>query len=434
MFWSESLGLGQLSRFKLRKRSVDVDRAIRCVVQNAYRRTAHYRKVLDEAGLSPADIRGSGQLSLIPITTREFIGEQSWRSVLSDRAVESKCYTALTSGSTGTLLPVYMDRIEAYYRRLLLLLAFRKNLRFRLPLRIVEIGPRQKPAVDDVIQKMGIVRVVQVHLGGGLASADALLLKRFRPQILTGPPSCLELLAEQWTAAGLDGVALGLVVSRGEVLSDQTRARLQRTLQSRVVDYYSCEEVGNIAWECPDRPGCLHINADACVVEILGEDGRHVPFGEEGMVVVTNLFNYTMPFVRYVLDDQAHFMTQEGDRCTCGSTLPLMSAPSGRDEDFLILPDGSRVSPRTIDNLVGHTLYSQIHDRESLIRYRIIQETVSLIRVEAIVAGVVDQTLEQTLDAKCRQIHSDMHCRLDLVDEFPAQGSSKLRRVTSRVA
>ena len=128
---SESYGFRQLARFKLHKRSVDVNRAIRNVVQNAYRNTAYYRRVLDEASVSPSDLRGRDQLPLIPMTTRESIGERSWRSALSDRAVESKCHTALTSGSTGTLLPVYMDRVEAFYRRLLLLLAFRKNLRLR---------------------------------------------------------------------------------------------------------------------------------------------------------------------------------------------------------------------------------------------------------------------------------------------------------------
>lgn len=425
-------GSGRLGRFKLHKGPEDVDRALRYVVQNAYRSTAHYRRLLDEAGVSPADIRGRHDLPLIPLTTRELFGERSWRAILSDRAVVSKCHRALTSGSTGTLLPVHMDRTESYYRRLLLLRAFYKNLDHRLPLRIVEVGPRHKQPHDDLVQKMGVVRVAQLR-STPAPNESARIIDRFRPHLLTGPPSCLELLAERWLSVGVHGTELKLIVCRGEVLSDKSRERLQRAFQSRVVDYYNCEEVGNVAWECPDQPGCLHVNTDACVVEVVDGEGRHVPFGEEGTVVVTNLFACTMPFIRYSLGDRTRLVARKKGGCTCGNGHPLIAAPSGRDEDFFVLPDGKRVSPRTIDNVIGHALYDHLEDKQSIIRYRIIQEAEDRIRVEAIIAAARERDLERAVDASCRQLHPSMRCELRLVEEFPEQGSNKLRRVVSRL-
>jgi phenylacetate-CoA ligase len=427
-----SRGTGRLARFNLHKSPEDVDRAVRYVVQHAYRSTAHYRRLLDKEGISPADIRGRNELPLIPLTTRELFGESSWRAILSDRAVASRCRQALTSGSTGTLLPVHMDRAEAYYRRFLLLRAFYKNLHHHLPLRIVEVGPRHKRPRDDFAQKIGVVRVAQLRATQS-SSESARIIDRFRPHLLTGPPSCLELLAEQWPSMNIHRTRLKLVVCRGEVLSDNSRERLQRVFQSRVVDYYSCEEVGNIAWECPDQPGCLHVNTDACLVELVDGEGRHVPFGEEGTVVITNLFACTMPFIRYSLGDRTRFIAREKGGCTCGNPRPLIATPSGRDEDFFVLPNGSRVSPRTIDNVIGHALYDHLEDTESLIRYRIIKEAEDRIRVEAILAATREPDLERALDTSCRQLHPGLRCELDLVDEFPERESNKLRRVVSRL-
>ncbi len=419
--------------FKLGKSPTDVDRAVKSIVQHAYTHTMHYRRLLSEASVCPTDIRTSSDLHLVPVTTREIIGHESWRAILSSQAVESRCRKVLTSGSTGTLLPVYMNRREAYYRRLLLLLAFHKNLPRRLPLRIVEVGPRQKPSSDDLIQKLRLVRVLR--LPSLLAPLESVrTIERFRPHILTGAPSCLELLADNWRSVGSSVAGPSLVVSRGEVLGGESRSRLQEAFRCRVVDYYNCEEVGNVGWECPDHPRHLHVNTDACVVEIVDPEGRRVQSGEEGLVVVTNLFARTMPFVRYSLGDRACLVAQRSARCSCGSTSPLMTAPSGRDEDFLVLPDGRKVSPRTIDNIVGHELYAQLGNAESFVRYRLVQESADLVRVEAIIRSSTCSSLEQAIEAKLKHLHPGMRCRLDLVERFPEDASGKVRRVVSRVA
>lgn len=433
VFRHESGGTGRLACFKLRKRSGDVDRAVRYIVWHAYHHTSHYRRLLNQAGLSPARIRGARDLRLVPVTTRDLIMENSWRSILSDRAVESKCRRALTSGSTGTLLAIHMTRIEAYYRRLLLLRAFFKNLGTLLPLRIAEVGPRHKSAPDDLIQRIGLVQVIYVR-PSEVVTEEARRVRSFQPHVITGPPSCLEVLADSWVSADRDGGGLRLILCRGEVLSCEARRRLAEVFQCRVVDYYNCEEVGNVAWECPDHPGYLHVNTDACIVEIVDQRGRHVPPGEEGTVLVTSLFSCTMPFIRYSLGDRARLVTQGTRPCTCGSKNPLMSSPSGRDEDFLVLPDGRRVSPRTIDNMVGHTLHSWIGDQEFSVRYRVVQEAVDFIRVEVIAPHENRSNLEGFLGAKCRELHADLRCQLDFVERFSGEGSGKFRRVMSRVS
>lgn len=423
--------LGRLARFRLGKSEQDVDRAIRCVVAYAYEHTAHYRRLFDDAGLRPDRIEGARDLPRVPVTTRDAIGEEPWRSILSDRAVESRCRRALTSGSTGTLLAVHLSAPEAYYRRLLLLCAFYKNLGLRLPLRVAEVGPRDERPPDDLVQRVGLIHVAHVRLEGSVAEAVG-LLRRFRPHILTGAPSCLELLAEEWRDEGCGD--LRLIVARGEVLGREARERLASAFRRRVVDYYGCEEVGNVAWECPDDDGRLHVNTDACVLEVVSGAGRPVPRGTEGAVVVTSLFSYTMPFVRYALGDRTHFLEEAGARCRCGSALPAIAAPSGRDEDFLVLRDGRRVSPRTLDNVVGHALYARTACAERAVRYRIVQEEVDVVRVEAVIPEDAAEDLQVALDVACRGLSADLRCRLYPVVGFPEDGTGKFRRVVSRIS
>lgn len=119
----------------------------------------------------------------------------------------------------------------------------------------------------------------------------------------------------------------------------------------RLAEICNCEEVGNVAWECPRTAGVMHVNSDACVLEIVDEDGRPARSGEGGRVIVTNLFNRTMPFIRYELGDRAALLPSK--RCECGYDGPSMTLVAGRSGDFIRPPSGRRVSLRTIHSLIG---------------------------------------------------------------------------------
>ena len=102
-------------------------------------------------------------------------------------------------------------------------------------------------------------------------------------------------------------MTVGLVVCRGEVLDEQTRSLLAKAFAGKIVDYYNAEEIGNVAYECPDDHEKMHVNTGSCILEILNDQGVSKGLGEEGRIVVTNLFNHTMPFIRYDLGDRGTF-------------------------------------------------------------------------------------------------------------------------------
>ena len=70
--------------------------------------------------------------------------------------------------------------------------------------------------------------------------------------------------------------------------------------------------------------------------------GQPLPPGQQGQIVLTNLINYSMPFVRYAIGDLGALAEPEA-RCPCGRGLPLLDHVTGRSSDQLTLPGGRQL-------------------------------------------------------------------------------------------
>ena len=325
-----------------------------------------------------------------------------------------------------------MSRSEAAYRKLVLFNAIRRNVRFALPFRIVELGTgaigittRRQARQLDPVQVCHISRTLSID-------EQMQRLIRARPHVITGHPSCLELAARElhWRPPGF---APRLVVSRGELLRDSTRSVLREAYGCKIVDYYSCDEIGNIAWECPANRHRLHISTDGCVLEIVDESGALLPAGAEGLILLTSLFNCTMPFVRYRLGDRGSLLGEGETRCSCGYSGPSLASLAGRDEDYYWLPDGRRLSPRVIDTLIGSALTASGGEPYYAKRFQSIQETRDTIRVLVLPADHAPGDLAARISRTIEAIGPGITCRVEYVDPFPSSPAGKHRAIKSKV-
>lgn len=415
--------MGRWSRFRTKKNSAGVDRAVRSLVRDAYRRVPLFHARLDDAGFQPDRICTAKDLRMLPITTREAYLSGSRSQILRAGTNPDRCHRARTSGTTGTPLIVHLNRYEALFRRLLLFNALRKNAHLSVPLSVADIGVntvKKEASRGDVTQSIGLVLVTGIsRFLTPREQADRLL--RTSPQVITGAPSCLELVAEELqrrsqTAA----VRPKLVAPRGEVLQPLARALL--------------EEVGNIAWECPAQTGLFHINTAACIVEIVDAEGQAVSPGTEGSVVLTNLFNWTMPFIRYALGDRATLLEPVGSRCACGHEGPSMAALAGRADDFITLPSGDRVSPRTVIGLIcSASRRSDDKTAYHVRRYRVDQDSLDHVRVRIVPEHPLSPDLGARIALALRGLSPDLRCDVEMVAELPPEDSAKFRIVTSHV-
>ena len=139
-------------------------------------------------------------------------------------------------------------------------------------------------------------------------------------------------------------LGLEIIFSTAETVLPRVRKLVRERFGAKLVAIYSCQETGYIAIECPVS-GQYHVLVDNALVEIVEEDGSPTPPGEVGRVLVTSLYNYATPFIRYAIGDVA---TASATPCACGRTLPVIPQIEGRTWSEFIFQDGKRIWLRSL--------------------------------------------------------------------------------------
>ena len=121
-------------------------------------------------------------------------------------------------------------------------------------------------------------------------------------------------------------LGIEMVFAIAETVPDGARELIAERLGARLAGIYACQEIGAIASECKTAPH-YHVAAENALVEIVDENGRDVALGERGRVVITGLYNYAMPYIRYAIGDVA---VAGASPCGCGRSLPMIERVEGR--------------------------------------------------------------------------------------------------------
>jgi phenylacetate-CoA ligase len=177
-----------------------------------------------------------------------------------------------------------------------------------------------------------------LRMNEGMMQKFAKMILRRRPTLLFGHAHSLYLLAQYWHASRYPVHQFAGIISTAMVLHRHERTLIEGVFDSRVFNRYGCEEVSLIASECEAHDG-LHLNTDSLIVEFI-ENPVHVDCVERP-VIVTDLCNKAMPFIRYKVGDMAVPMETT---CPCGRTYPLIREVTGRIADYLLTPEGEWVS------------------------------------------------------------------------------------------
>lgn len=103
---------------------------------------------------------------------------------------------------------------------------------------------------------------------------------------------------------------------------------------------YSAEELGNMAVECPQSRH-YHVSEEINRLDIVDSLGRAVGLNVIGRVLVTPLYGYAMPRIRYEVGDEACPMPN----CACGRPHATISRILGRTSNLFQRPDGDLYRP-----------------------------------------------------------------------------------------
>ncbi|HVU75229.1 MAG TPA: hypothetical protein VHD38_00085 [Candidatus Paceibacterota bacterium] len=288
---------------------------LRRLVREVYAAIPLWKQYFDLSGVAPESINSVYDLQRLPVTDKQFYSGKMTEEYV-DTARMTGAYWHTTSGTSGR--PFTFLATERSYAAKYVDLATLRFVRWK------EGWHRDLHALKVARIKMrgpSLRHRLHVAVRDFLTTPQAVLkqIESFKPDILTSYPSILlesaQLLRQDPTIAH---IRPRYVVSFGEMLTPAARQLIGEAFQAEVYDRYAIEEVGAIGSECAKHDG-FHIHMESIVVEVVDREGKCVPEGERGRVVVTDLFNSVMPFIRYDTGDEGRISTAP---CSCGLRAP----------------------------------------------------------------------------------------------------------------
>lgn len=402
---------------------------LKTLVNHGYKHTEYYKRILDSHQIHPNDIQILSDIQYLPLLTKKVI-QDHLDELVSDHLPENELVQDASGGSTGEPTIYYKDKARNNLRRADQIRHDRWS-GWNIGDRSALIwGANRDLNVNGSYREQFISRFIERRWelnAFDMSKKDMEIytrkLQKIQPRMILGYASALSHYALYLQENQPDHkIRPHGVISAAETLSDEQRNLIEQVFQTKVLNRYGSREVGLIASECKHQNG-LHINADNVLVEVVN-NGKPVSVGELGDIVVTDLWNYGMPFIRYKMEDVGSLKTQP---CSCGRGLPLMGSVKGRTGDFFVSKDGSRIHGEYFTHLFYH--------QPEISKFQIIQESLTDIQLkivetpQAVNRDYLVKIEQQTKETLGSQIKLDVH----FVNEIPPTASGKSRFTISKI-
>jgi len=391
---------------------------VKNILHHAYEKSPFYHKRLRDRGVHPEDIKSWNDFLNIPLLTKKDVRNHEGKLFAPNF---DKYYYFCTSGSTGIPLEGYRNKECQIFKNACEL---RSNLwtGYRLGERIYCLygNPDEKLTWKIKLKRKLLTReryLDTLDLSDQAMMDFANLLRKKPPSLLYGHVHNMYIFAQFLEKNGINDIQPKGMFSAGMVLHDWERKKVEKVFNCKFQNRYGCEEFGVIAAECKKQEG-LHVNTDGLYVEFIGKDGRPVPPGEFGQIVVTDLTNYVMPFIRYKMGDIGIL---SANQCSCGRTQPLIEEIEGRIADFLLTPDGKAISGISLTDHFGASI-------PGVAQIQIIQEKIDLLVLKIVKDTNFNNSSKEIMDKQVRKFFgAKMRYECNFVEKIPQEPSGKYR-------
>ncbi len=324
---------------------------LQSTLRRVYESVPFYRRKMDDAGVTPRDVKSLRDLRNVPFTTKTDLRGNYPFGMLAVPPEEVVRIHA-SSGTTGdpTVVAYTRNDIETWAE---------------VVARVITAAGVTKADVLQVAFGYGLftgafglhygaerVGAAVVPASSGGSERQVKLMKDFRTTAIACTPSYALHLAEVMEGMGVSPADLALRVGLfgAEPWSEGARRELEARLHVSATDNYGLSEVigPGVSGECPEKDG-LHIFEDHFIAEVIDpETCEPLGCGETGELVLTTITKEALPVLRYRTRDICHL---DESPCRCGRTQARMSRVSGRTDDMLIIR-GVNVFPSQVETVL----------------------------------------------------------------------------------
>ena len=406
------------------------DEKLRRLIRHAYRNVPYYRRRMQMAKLGPEDIRTQADLYKLPYLSKNEVRANLHLGITAENVGKAEMQRIVTSGSTGEPLVCFADRRQLEFRWAATLRAQEwTGYRFgdpcvRLWHQAIGLNRSQalKQRLDAIASNRTFVPMYEFSEGG---VADMVrTMEDAEPVLIDGYAEALDFLARYLErTGGTLAVSPGAVMSSAQTLPAASRRIIEDRFACRVYDKYGSREFSGIAYECETHAG-LHTVAESYIVEILVGDRPARP-GETGEVVITDLNNFGMPFIRYRIGDLATAL--DASPCACGRGAPRIGSIQGRVQSMIAGTD-ARYVPGTF---FAHALKEFDY---AIRRFVVVQDTPGEIQLKIVKAGRFSSgALDEALSLIRKYLGDDLKIRVHFIESVELTATGKHMAVVSKL-
>ncbi len=320
-------------------------------VKHVYDNVPYYKKLMDEKGVKPEDIKGIDDLHKLPFLTKADLRDAYPYGLLA-KPLEDCVRIQSTSGTTGR-------RVVAFYTQ------HDIDLWEDCCARAITAAGGTKKDVCQVAYGYGLftggpglnggshkVGCLTLPMSSGNTDRQIQFMMDLNASIICCTPSYAAYIGETLKEQGYkpEDIPLKAGIFGAEPWTEEMRQGIEKTLGIKAYDIYGLTETSGpgVAFECEEQAG-MHINEDHFYAEIIDpETGEVLPEGSKGELVFTSLDKEAFPLLRYRTRD---ICVLSRKKCSCGRTLVKMAKPMGRTDDMLIIR-GVNVFPSQIETVL----------------------------------------------------------------------------------
>ena len=349
-FLLNSISLKRAESLTFERRRILQKKRLRNLLSHVLRKSRFYQEYYKEHGITPEKIGKIELRDLPPIDKKlmmdnydDFVCDRKIRrkyleAFIADRANRGRRYldryTIIhTSGSSGTIgIFAYGPRDWRILKALAIRRLSKAGINFFSKTKISFIG-----ATDGMYAGISLVQdapkfifdLLRLPINSPLGEITT-KINAFKPDILSGYSSGNYLLAREKLLGNID-IRLKRILCSADVLTFKMRQTIKDAFGIEPVNFYAASESVCMGAECEHHDG-IHLYDDWHCFEFIDEQFNPVEPGQSGRLLLTNLYNYTQPLIRYAMNDE---IVLDNKTCPCGSSFPLIKHIAGRQEDML---------------------------------------------------------------------------------------------------
>ena len=320
-------------------------------VRHVWDNVPYYRNLMEEKGVTPADIQSIDDLHKLPFLSKADLRD-AYPYGLLGAPLKDCVRIHSTSGTTGR-------RVVAFYTQ------HDVDLWEDCCARAIVAAGGTNEDVVQVAYGYGLftggaglhggshkVGSLTLPMSSGNTERQIQFMQDLSATILCCTPSYAAYIGEALKEQGItpDQLSLKAGIFGAEPWTEEMRRGIEKALGIKAYDIYGLTETTGpgVAFECCEQTG-MHINEDHFLAEIIDPDtGEVLPEGSKGELVFTNLDKEGFPLLRYRTRD---ICVLSRKKCSCGRTLIKMAKPMGRSDDMMIIR-GVNVFPSQIETVL----------------------------------------------------------------------------------